>query len=148
MSYKGYYNTDTISKILNIPSIGNIWIDTSHDDEWNCYDDSTRKLYSKVTAFYWNNLSEEDRKLRLKNHGMTGKKHSTKTREKMSKSAIGTTKPSLHKGGTVVSPTGEIVHFKSLRHFCKEQGLSVSHVSELMSGKRKSVKGWKNGTSL
>ena len=33
---------------------------------------------------------------------MTGKKHSKETREKMSKTAMGTTRPTLHKSVTLI----------------------------------------------
>lgn len=32
MSYKGYYNTDKLSESLSIPSLGDVWIDTSKDE--------------------------------------------------------------------------------------------------------------------
>ena len=95
---------------------------------------------------YWNNLSDKERMERLENHGMTGKKHSEETRKKMSKSATGTTRQTLHKAGTIIAPNGEKVKFACLSHFCKEYKLSSGHISELMSGKRNSVKGWKRET--
>ena len=74
--------------------------------------------------------------------GMTGHKHSEETRQKMSKSMTGLVKPGLHKGGSLVSPSGEVVHFTTISWFCQEHGLSTGHVSEVLSGKRRSVKGW------
>jgi len=75
--------------------------------------------------------------------GMTGHKHSEEAKRKMSESHIGRKRPNLHKGGSVISPTGEIVHFNAIAHFCKEHKLSFGHVSEMMNGKRRSVKGWR-----
>jgi hypothetical protein len=146
MSYKGIFHTDKLSEVLNIPSLGDVYIDTSEDEVWDCYSDADRNAKSNTTAMYWNNLSDEERVERLENHGMTGKKHSKETREKMSKSAMGTNRPTLHKGGTVISPTGKVVNYSTLSHFCQEHGLSCGHMSELMNGKvRKSVKGWTRG---
>jgi|DEB0MinimDraft_6_1074348.scaffolds.fasta_scaffold143184_2 hypothetical protein len=144
MAYQKFWNSDTISHTLNVPSSGDLWIDTSKDEEWDCYNNAARARMSNTTAMYWNNLSNEERVERLENHGMTGKKHSRETRKKMSKSAI-KTKPKLHKGGTIITPNGKKVKFSCLSHFCKEHNLSSGHVSELMSGKRNSVKGWTRG---
>ena len=114
MSYKGFYDTDTVSKFLGISSIGKIWIDTSKDEK-------------------------------VKGYGMIhNQPHTEEAKQKMRESG----KPSLHKGGTVVSPEGKIVEFSCLSHFCKENNLSSGHICELLQGKRKSVKGWKNGTSV
>jgi len=74
--------------------------------------------------------------------GMTGHKHSDNTKRKMSESAP-KSRPHLHKGGTVISPTGEVVHYTTLSHFCQANGLSSGHVSEMMNGKRHTVKGWR-----
>ena len=74
--------------------------------------------------------------------GMTGHTHSEETKRKMSKSAP-KSRPHLHKMGKLVK-NGIIVEFNCLSHFCKEHKLSTGHVSELLSGKRNSVKGWKN----
>lgn len=144
MSYKGFWDTDKVSKFLGLPSIGKVWIDTTEDEMWNCYSDAVRNAKSNTATMYWNNLSDEERVDRLKNHGMTGKKHSKETCEKMSKSAK-KPKPQRQKGGSIVSPTGEIVKFSCLTHFCKENKLSTGHVSELLNGKRNTVKGWKRG---
>ena len=73
--------------------------------------------------------------------GMLGRKHTEETKKKMSASAP-RSRPHLHKGGTVISPEGETVYYSTLSHFCKEHGLSSGHVSEMMNGKRRSVKGW------
>jgi len=136
------FDTKNLSKSLNIDDNGPIEFDTTKDEKWDCYNDRTIKKMSNTTALYWNNLSEDQRKERLKNHGMIGKKHSQKTKDKMSKSATGTKRPSLHKKGVLIKD-GKVVEFSCLSHFCKEHKLSSGHICELMQGKRKSVKGWK-----
>jgi hypothetical protein len=111
MAYKGFWDTDKVSKFLGLPSIGKVWIDTSKDEE-------------------------------VKGYGMIhNRPHTEEAKQKMRESG----KPGLHKKGTVVSPTGEIVKFSCLTHFCKENKLSTGHVSELLNGKRNTVKGWKRG---
>ena len=137
-----FYDARKISKILNIDDIGVIEIDLSNDLKWDCYSDETLNRRKNTTALYWKNLSDEERCNRLKNHGMTGKKHSNKTIKKMRESAT-KLKPHLHKGGKLVKD-GKVVEFSCLSHFCKEYKLSSGHICELLQGKRKSVKGWKN----
>ncbi len=111
MAYKGFWDTDKVSKFLGLPSIGKVWIDTFKDEE-------------------------------VKGYGMIhNRPHTEEAKQKMRESE----KPGLHKKGTVVSPTGEIVKFSCLTHFCKENKLSTGHVSELLNGKRNTVKGWKRG---
>ena len=111
MSYKGFWDTDKVSKFLGLQSIGKVLIDTSKDEE-------------------------------VKGYGMLhNRPHTEEAKKKMRE----TGKPSLCKSGTVVSPTGEIVKFSCLSHFCKENNLSSGHVSELLNGKRNTVKGWKRG---
>lgn len=74
--------------------------------------------------------------------GMLGKKHSKKTKKKMSLSAK-KHKPHLHRGGKIIKD-GKIYEFSCLSHAAKDLKLSTGHLSELLSGKRKTVKGWKN----
>ena len=97
----------------------------------------------KHTRTYWATLTPDERKERLKNHGMRGKTHSAETRKKMSESTLGTKRPTLYRGGTL-QKDGIIVSFECLRHFCIEHKLSSGHICELLKGKRKSVKGWTN----
>ena len=112
MAYKGFFNTDKLSESLGIPSLGDVWIDTSKDVE-------------------------------VKSYGMIhNRPHTESAKQKMRE----TRKPTLHKGGTIVAPNGEVVEFDCLTDFCKEHGLSTGHISEMMNGKvRKSVKGWTRG---
>ena len=81
--YVETWNTNTLSESLGVNPIGDILIDLSEDEVFpNSHDDPKRSIQ---TSSYWESLSEEDRADRLTNHGMTGKKHSKETREKMSK---------------------------------------------------------------
>ena len=43
----------------------------------------------------------------------------------------------------LMSPEGEIIKGKNIRKFCKENGLNPSNITNLLSGKGKSCKGWK-----
>lgn len=137
------YDTKKISNILNTNDVGIIVIDLSKDLKWDCYGDQVINHKKNTASLYWKSLNDKERKDRLKNHGMCGKKHTKKTRELMSKSAMGTKKPSLHKGGKLIKDD-RIVEFSCLSHFCKENNLSTGHICELLQGKRKSVKGWRN----
>ena len=111
MAYKGYFDTDKVSNLLNVPTLGKIWIDTSEDEEVGGY-------------------------------GMVhNRPHTDAAKQKMRE----TGKPKRRKSGTIISPKGEKVKFDCLSHFCKENGLSTGHVSELLNGKRKTVKGWTYG---
>ena len=141
MQYK--FDTKKISKFLNIDDIGVIYFSLIDDKKWDCYNDDVVNKIKNTTTLYWNNLSDEERYKRLQNHGMTGKKHNSQTIKKMRESALGSKKPSLHKKGKLTKD-GKIVEFSCLSHFCKEHNLSTGHVCELLQGKRKSVKGWKN----
>lgn len=99
--------------------------------------------------------------------GMLGRKHSEKTKKKMSEIAKGRNmrkaievsskkrrgKPALNKGckypqfqkgGKIISKEGKIVEFDCISHVSKELNLNASHLGQVLSGKRKSHKGWKN----
>ena len=137
------FNTKKISEILNVEDIGVIYFCLDEDEKWDCYSDDVINKIKNTSKMYWHNLSGEEKYKRLQNHGMTGKKHSSQTIEKMKKSATGSKKPTLHKGGKLIKDN-KIVEFSCLSHFCKENNLSSGHICELLQGKRKSVKGWKN----
>ena len=77
--------------------------------------------------------------------GMLGQKHSEETKKKMSEAAH-KNKPHLHKGGKIIKDNN-IYEFTCLSHACKDLNLSIGHLCEVMSGKRKSVKGWKKYVS-
>ena len=136
------FDTTQLSKSLNIESIGVIDLNLDHDQKWDCENEKLNKRKSNQSAFYWNNLTKKEREESLKNHGMTGKKHSQETKIKMSKAASGRKNKSLHKSG-ILEKNGVVVEFSCISHFCKEHKLSCGHVCELLNGKRKSVKGWK-----
>ena len=138
-----YIYTERLGEIFNIPNIGILLVDTSMDEKWDCYNDAATNIKKNTTYLYWNNLTEQERNDRLENHGMTGKKHSQKTIEKMRASRIGVQNQKLQKNG-ILQKEGVVVKFQCLSHFCKEHCLSAGHICELLQGKRKSVKGWKN----
>ena len=73
MQYK--FNTKKISEILNIEDIGIIYFSLDNDEKWDCYNDDIINRIKNTTASYWENLNDEERRKRLQNHGMTGKKH-------------------------------------------------------------------------
>ena len=56
----------------------------------------------------------------------------------------GHTYPHLQKGGKIISKGGEIVEFDCITHISKELNLNPSKLGSVLSGKRKSHKGWKN----
>ena len=51
---------------------------------------------------------------------------------------------------TAISPKGETVRGVNLSEFCKANGLSVSNMHNVLTGTRKSHKGWRkyNATDL
>lgn len=73
--------------------------------------------------------------------GMSGHKHSDKTKKKMRQSKLGVRMFTLHRGGKIMKD-GVVREFDCLSDICKELNLSTGHLSEVMSGKRRSVKGW------
>jgi hypothetical protein len=90
--------------------------------------------YGKI----WIDTSEDEN---VHGYGMIhNRPHTESAKQKMRE----TGKPTLRKGGAIIAPNGKIVKFDCLSHFCKENGLSSGHISELLNGKRKSVKGWTN----
>ena len=58
----------------------------------------------------------------------------------------GHTYPHLQKGGKIISKDGEIVEFDCITHISKELNLTPSKLGAVLSGKRKSHKGWKNAS--
>lgn len=49
---------------------------------------------------------------------------------------------------TFISPSKQVYTFQNLNQFCKENGLSQSHMVQVANGKRKSHKGWTCNKSL
>jgi group I intron endonuclease len=117
--------------------------------------------------WYGKKHSQETRK-RMKeaqkgeNHSMYGKTHSQETKEKMSKSHKGrpSSKGMLGKKQTeeakqkireskevksfsVISPTGEIIHSKNTKQFCRDNNLNNGHFSQVLNGKRPVHKGFR-----
>ena len=137
MSYKGIESALNIETKITTLNIGPTYI------PWDCYTQNYKEKISNIVWFYWNNLSESQKIERLKNNGMKNKKHSDETKMKMRKSALGRSNPNTHKAGSIISEHGEIIHFNCLSEVCKKLNLKTSHLSEVLSGKRKTVKGWK-----
>ena len=52
--------------------------------------------------------------------------------------------PQFQKGGKIISKEGKIVEFDCISHISRELNLDPSHLGQVLSGKRKSHKGWKN----
>ena len=101
--------------------------------------------------------------------GMLNLKHSEKTKKKMSEIAKGRDmrkaieasskkrkgKPALNKGceypqfqkgGKIISKEGEIIEFDCISQICKKLNLNPSHLGQVLLGKRKSHRGWKNAS--
>lgn len=53
------------------------------------------------------------------------------------------TKEHVKKEATLVSPTGELFHFRGVKKFAREQGLDYTRIARVIRGERKSHKGWK-----
>jgi len=43
----------------------------------------------------------------------------------------------------IKTPAGDIVAAKGISEFCDQNNLSISHISQVLSGKRKTHKGYK-----
>ena len=103
-----------------------------------------------------------ERMRKRETHPMSGKTHSDETKIKMSKSHIGKPSPKgmLGKNHTketkqklqqskevksfsVISPTGEIIHSKNTKQFCRDNNLDKGHFSQVLNGKRPVHKGFR-----
>jgi hypothetical protein len=95
-------------------------------------------------------------------HPMSGKTHSEETKEKMCKSHLGKpgicgfkgknhteeAKQKLREGRevkyfSVISPTGEVIHSKNAKQFCRDNNLDKGHFSQVLNGKRPVHKGFR-----
>jgi len=52
----------------------------------------------------------------------------------------------LQKGGKIISKEGVIIEFESISKISKQLNLNPSHLGQVLLGKRKSHKGWKNAS--
>ena len=70
-------------------------------------------------------------------YGFKGKKHTEEYKQKMREQRE-------VKSFSVISPTGEIICDKNAKEFCRKNGLDKGHFSQVLSGKRKSHKGFRH----
>lgn len=127
-----------------------------------CSEDKKQKI-SKANKGNLNWLgkthSKETKKLlAIKNTGSNNPRYgiivSEETKNKMSKAHYGKknhfygkhhTKETIlkkSKSYELMSPTGELFEGKNISNFCREHNLSVSHISQVLNGKRNHHKGW------
>jgi hypothetical protein len=69
-------------------------------------------------------------------YGFRGKTHTEETKQKMREQKE-------VKSFSVISPTGEIIHDKNTKEFCRKNDLDNGHFSQVLNGKRKSHKGFR-----
>jgi group I intron endonuclease len=102
-----------------------------------------KKKISK--ALQGHKVSDETKqKLSEKN---VGKKLSKETRDKMTRARLGKKNPNAKTYSNIglLSPHGELyTSIECLSEFARKHNLSVAHLCSLISGKRKSHKGWTN----
>ena len=79
-------------------------------------------------------------------HPLWGKKMSKTWIRNMKKAVTGIKKPNSGHKKTykVLSPTNEVIEFIGLRKFCRENNLSVGCFCNVLNGKLKQHKGWRN----
>jgi len=82
--------------------------------------------------------------------GIRGHYHSEETKQKISASQKGTSKPwgrevgmRYRKHYTVISPTGEIIPVYGIAAFARENNLNHRHLIEVAQGKASQHKGWR-----
>jgi len=97
----------------------------------NCYREETKKLMR--AAAKGRNMSK-------------AVKESAKKRKGKPAHNKGHKYPQFQKGGTIISKEGKVVKFNSISEISKELNLNPSHLGAVLSGKRKSHKGWKNAS--
>lgn len=92
----------------------------------------TKTKISKHNGRYWKNkkFSNEHKKKISESH--VNKKHSESTIEKLSKPF------------KFISPDNKIVEGKNLNRFCVNNNLNYGNMHQVLHGKQKSCKGWKN----
>lgn len=116
--------------------------------------EETRKKLSEATKNFFRNNPEARLKLKTKTISKetrkklsvfnTGKLHSDESREKRRQTMLSKNIEYLHRRKTfdIVTPDGQLLHRTGIHQFCKEYGLGVPSVRDLLNGKRKTYKGW------
>lgn len=92
--------------------------------------------YGRKASIETRQKLSEMRKGRPGTYGMKDKKHSEESKKIMKERKE-------VKSFSVISPTGEIIHDKNTKEFCRKNNLDRGHFSCVLSGKRKSHKGFR-----
>lgn len=97
-----------------------------------------KKKISENNAKYWLGKSRSLESIKKMSASHTGKLLSKAHRKKLSEVL-------KNKGAKIyklISPSGELFKGKNISNFCKEQNLSISHISQVINGNRNHHKGW------
>lgn len=100
--------------------------------------EETKNKMSKNNAKYWLGKSRSPESIRKMSQSHKGKSLSELHKKSLSKSL----KDKGTKEFKLISPTGELFEGKNISTFCREQNLSVSHISQVLNNKRSHHKGW------
>jgi hypothetical protein len=92
--------------------------------------------YGRKASIETRQKLSEMRKGRPGTYGMKDKKHSEESKKIMKERKE-------VKSFSVISPTGEIIHDKNTKEFCRKNDLDNGHFSQVLNGKRKSHKGFR-----
>jgi hypothetical protein len=96
----------------------------------------THHMYGKTHTEETRDKMSKSQKGRPSPKGMLGKKHTEEAKQKMSENRE-------VKSFSVISPTGEIIHSKNAKQFCRDNNLDKGHFSQVLNGKRQSHKGFR-----
>jgi hypothetical protein len=92
--------------------------------------------YGRKASIETRQKLSEMRKGRPGTYGMKDKKHSEESKKIMKERKE-------VKSFSVISPTGEIIHDKNTKEFCRKNDLDNGHFSQVLNGKKKSHKGFR-----
>ena len=92
--------------------------------------------YGRKASIETRQKLSEMRKGRPGTFGFRGKQHTEEHKQKMREQRE-------VKSFCVISPTGEIIFDKNMKEFCRKNNLDRGHFSCVLSGKRKSHKGFR-----
>lgn len=102
-------------------------------------------IYKTTDPEYGYDLMIDEDDISGRNNPMWGRKHSKKSIEKNRLSNIGKQageKNARARKVLLVSPDKISIELPCYQPFCKENGLNVGHISEVLQGKRNHHKGW------